>query len=58
MGSADYTRVLNPEICLETKDCPPEHDSRQIINYLIDRGFLRDHRDARHPVSQQPGMLI
>jgi sulfate adenylyltransferase len=49
-----YEEPLNPEIRLETTDCPPEHDSRQIINYLIDRGFLRDHPDARHPVSQQP----
>jgi sulfate adenylyltransferase len=48
-----YEEPLNPEIRLETTDCPPEHDSRQIINYLTDRGFLLDHRDASHPASQQ-----
>jgi sulfate adenylyltransferase len=51
-----YEEPLNPEMRLETTDCPPEHDSRQIINYLIDRGFLLDHRDASHPASQQQKM--
>ena len=35
-----YEEPLNPEIRLTTTDHSPEEDARQIIRYLIDRGFL------------------
>lgn len=38
-----YEEPLNPEIRLETKDCSPEDNARQIIKYLMERGFLLDH---------------
>jgi sulfate adenylyltransferase len=38
--SNSYEEPLNPEIRLTTTDHSPEEDARQIIRYLIDRGFL------------------
>ena len=35
-----YEEPLNPEIRLNTTGCLPEHNSHEIISYLIDRGFL------------------
>lgn len=35
-----YEEPLNPEIRLTTTDHSPEEDARQIIRYLMDRGFL------------------
>jgi sulfate adenylyltransferase len=35
-----YEEPLNPEIRLNTTGCLPEYNSREIISYLIDRGFL------------------
>ena len=35
-----YEEPLNPEIRLTTTDHSPEEDARQIISYLMDRGFL------------------
>ena len=35
-----YEEPLNPEIRLTTTDHSPKDDARQIIRYLIDRGFL------------------
>jgi len=37
---ADDEEPLNPEIRLTTTDHSPEEDARQIISYLMDRGFL------------------
>ena len=36
----DDEEPLNPEIRLTTTDHSPEEDTRQIISYLMDRGFL------------------
>jgi sulfate adenylyltransferase len=38
--SDSYEEPLSPEIRLTTTDRSPEEDARQIISYLIDRGFL------------------
>jgi len=35
-----YEEPLNPEIRLNTTDCLPEDNAHEIIDYLIDRGFL------------------
>jgi sulfate adenylyltransferase len=35
-----YEEPLSPEMVLKTIDCSPEHNSRQIIKQLIQRGFL------------------
>ena len=36
----DDEEPLNPEIWLTTTDHSPEEDARQIISYLMDRGFF------------------
>jgi len=36
----DDEEPLNPEMRLTTTDHSPEEDARQIISYLMDRGFL------------------
>jgi sulfate adenylyltransferase len=36
-----YEEPLNAEIRFDTTGCPPEYNAHQIINYLIDRGFLQ-----------------
>jgi sulfate adenylyltransferase len=38
--NGSYEEPLNPEIRLTTTDHSPEEDARQIIRYLINRGFL------------------
>jgi sulfate adenylyltransferase len=45
-----YEEPFNPEIRLTTTDCFPEEDARQIISYLIDRGFLLGDGDERNHV--------
>jgi sulfate adenylyltransferase len=35
-----YEEPLNPEIRLNTSGCFPQDNARQIIDYLVDRGFL------------------
>jgi sulfate adenylyltransferase len=46
-----YEVPVNPEICLETTDCVPEYNARQIISYLMDQGFLLEDGDERNLVS-------
>jgi sulfate adenylyltransferase len=48
-----YEEPLNPEIRLETMDCSPEDNARQIIKYLMEGGFLLDDRDERNHVTAQ-----
>jgi sulfate adenylyltransferase len=36
-----YEEPLNAEIRFDTTGCSPEYNAHQIINYLIDRGFLQ-----------------
>jgi sulfate adenylyltransferase len=38
-----YEEPLNPEIRIDTTNCPPEDNARQIIRQLLERGFLLDH---------------
>jgi sulfate adenylyltransferase len=35
-----YEEPLNPEIRINTTNCLPEDNARQILRYLIDTGFL------------------
>ena len=35
-----YEAPLNPEIRLDTTRCLPEDNARQIVSYLLDKGFL------------------
>jgi sulfate adenylyltransferase len=35
-----YEEPLNPEIRLDTTSCLPEANARQIVSYLLDKGFL------------------
>lgn len=51
-----YEEPLNPEIQLNTTGCSPEYNSRQIINYLIDRRFLLDYPDE-NAVTLQPAEI-
>jgi sulfate adenylyltransferase len=37
-----YEEPLNPELRIETTNCLPEDNARQIIKYLMKRGFLVD----------------
>ena len=43
-----YEEPLNPEIRIDTASCPPEANARQIIRYLIERGFLMNYREIRN----------
>jgi adenylylsulfate kinase-like enzyme len=51
-----YEEPLNPEIQLDTTGCSPEYNSRQIINYLIDRRFFLDYPDE-NAVTLQPAEI-
>jgi sulfate adenylyltransferase len=42
-----YEEPLNPEIRIDTTNCPPEANARQIIRYLTERGFLKNYREMR-----------
>jgi sulfate adenylyltransferase len=42
-----YEEPLNPEIRIDTTNCPPEANARQIIRYLTERGFLTNYREMR-----------
>jgi sulfate adenylyltransferase len=44
-----YEEPLNPEVRIDTASCPPEANARQIIRYLIERGFLINYREIRSP---------
>jgi sulfate adenylyltransferase len=44
-----YEEPLNPEIRLNTGNCPPEANARQIVRYLLERGFLMNYRELRNP---------
>jgi sulfate adenylyltransferase len=44
-----YEEPLNPEIRLNTANCPPEANARQIVRYLSERGFLASYREIRNP---------
>ncbi|MGZ8521424.1 MAG: adenylyl-sulfate kinase, partial [Candidatus Binatia bacterium] len=46
-----YEEPLNPDIILNTTGCAAEDNSRQIINQLIERGYLLDHIDERYHAS-------
>jgi sulfate adenylyltransferase len=35
-----YEAPINPEIRLDTTSCLPEDNARQIVSYLLDKGFL------------------
>jgi sulfate adenylyltransferase len=38
-----YEEPLNPEIRIDTTNCPAEDNARQIVKHLMERGFLLDH---------------
>ncbi|MFQ5902992.1 MAG: bifunctional sulfate adenylyltransferase/adenylylsulfate kinase [Candidatus Binatia bacterium] len=48
-----YEEPVYPEIRLKTIDCLPEDNARQIISYLIGRGFLLEDGDERNFVSTE-----
>jgi sulfate adenylyltransferase len=43
-----YEDPLNPEIRIDTANCPPQANAHQIVRYLIERGFLMNYREIRH----------
>jgi len=43
-----YESPVNPEMRLTTTHCAPEVNARQIISYLVERGFLLDQADERN----------
>ncbi len=43
-----YEEPLNPEIRLKTAECLPEDNTRKIIRYLTDQGFLLEDGDERN----------
>lgn len=43
-----YEEPLNPEIRIDTASCPPDANARQIVRYLIERGFLMNYREIRN----------
>ena len=43
-----YEPPVSPEMRLTTTHCPPEVNARQIIDYLIERGFLLNQGDERN----------
>ena len=42
-----YERPLDAELRLTTVDCTPEDNAREIVDYLIDKGFLLSDGDDR-----------
>lgn len=53
-----YEPPLDPDLTLETINCSPEDNARLIIDYLVDKGFLRrqDHMsgdDEYEPVGER-----
>jgi sulfate adenylyltransferase len=44
-----YEEPLNPEIRIDTRNCPPEANARQIVRYLTERRFLLNYREIRNP---------
>lgn len=53
-----YEPPLDPDLTLETVNCSPEDNARTIIDYLVDRGFLRRHEltpgdDEYQPVRER-----
>ena len=43
-----YEVPVAPEIVLTTTDCSPEDNTRRIVRYLIDKGFLLEDTDERN----------
>jgi sulfate adenylyltransferase len=43
-----YESPVNPEMRVTTTHNAPEVNARQIIHYLIERGFLLDQADERN----------
>ena len=43
-----YEEPLNPEIRIDTANCLPEANARQIVRYLAERRFLISHREIRN----------
>jgi sulfate adenylyltransferase len=43
-----YEAPLNPEIRVDTANYSPEANARQIVRYLIERGFLINYREGRN----------
>jgi sulfate adenylyltransferase len=43
-----YEEPLKPEIRIDTASCPPEANARQIVRYLIERGFLVNYREIKN----------
>jgi sulfate adenylyltransferase len=50
-----YEPPLTPEIRLQTVDCPPEVNARNILQLLIERGFVRPHST---PAASMPGAMV
>jgi sulfate adenylyltransferase len=44
-----YEEPLNPEIRIDTTNCPPDANARQILRYLTERGFLLNYRETGRP---------
>ena len=42
-----YEEPVDPEIRLTTTACSPEQNAQEIIDYLLQRGFLLDTVDER-----------
>ncbi len=42
-----YEEPIAPEVTLTTTDCSAEDNAREIIKYLVEKGFLLDELDKR-----------
>jgi sulfate adenylyltransferase len=40
-----YEEPLDPEVRIDTASSPPEANAHQVVRYLIERGFLMNHRE-------------
>lgn len=43
-----YEAPLNPEVAVNTAVCSPEEGARQLLNYLSERGFVREEADKEN----------
>ncbi len=45
-----YEAPANPEVLVDTTGCSPEEGARRILNYLIDRGLVREGTDPENHI--------
>jgi sulfate adenylyltransferase len=53
-----YEAPLNPEITLDTVACEPEENAKRVVQYLVQRGFVREHAHALHESADVPALAM